>query len=77
MNKKYKEYHIVSNHTEETKVYFKIQKPNTQLCRLGVQSYKRLVESATSKYIEKWSTLFPLGKINTRLHEGQQMLRVL
>ena len=33
-----------------------------------LQPYGNVVQSATSRYIDKWSTLFPFGKISIRLH---------
>lgn len=39
-----------------------------------LQPYGKLAASETSKYMDKWSTLFPLGKINMRLHKQIQMM---
>ena len=36
-------------------------------CEYLLQPYGNVAESATSKYIDRWSTLFPFGKTNIRL----------
>lgn len=41
-------------------------------CAYLLHPYGKFVESATSKYIDKWSTLFPLGKIRIRLRKASQ-----
>ena len=36
-------------------------------CANRLQPYGKAAESATSRYMDKWSTLLPFGKINIRL----------
>lgn len=38
-------------------------------CAYLFQPYGNVAESATSRYIDKWSTLFPFGKISIRLRK--------
>lgn len=49
-------------------------------CAYLLQPYGNVAESATSKYIDKWSTLFPFGKTSILLiaevqHQSQHIIR--